>query len=166
MSLIKHTCPSIDSELELIKSFFQEKLEEMLRELDEGVSHKKITNFANDYSNVLLKEFEFYFEEVRSTNVALRESAEIAISELKDQIDELQDDISNYENEATELERNVSELEEEIYESRKEISVLESTVDELELNVSELEGEVHELRYEISVLEEVKEEVEEEVSKA
>jgi len=89
-----HTCPTIDKALRSLEWVIENELSPLQEEVDTA----KLTR-------TLYREIEPIFEDVRATNVEMREVADSQISLLEDEIDSLRDEVNRLSARVEELER-------------------------------------------------------------
>lgn len=85
-----NTCPQIDSAIRNAKSEIESYIDDILSDAC-GLLHKSDrARLAENYADGLYGRIEDAFEEARSANEKMREAADIQISELKDEIENLE----------------------------------------------------------------------------
>lgn len=89
------TCPDIDKSISEFQSIIVEKLKDLVEEIE---NEEDIEDLVVNYSTDIYEEFEQNFEAVRKTNDDMRKEAEIQISNLQEEIENLKDKISELEN--------------------------------------------------------------------
>ena len=84
-----NTCPKIDSAISEAKEQMESYIEDILIDACGLLPDKTRRELAADYANQLYRRIEDAFEEVRTTNVDIRDAAEQQISDLKDELESL-----------------------------------------------------------------------------
>ena len=92
------TCPAIDDAISECKETLKIYLGELIEELCPLLRDETKEEIVNSYKDNIYKELEEAFENTRKTNEQMREAADDQIYDLKDQIEEAQERISEQEN--------------------------------------------------------------------
>lgn len=94
------TCPDIDKSISEFQSIIVEKLKDLVEEIE---NEEDIEDLVVNYSTDIYEEFEQNFEAVRKTNDDMRKEAEIQISNLKEEVEDLKNKVSSLEYELGQL---------------------------------------------------------------
>lgn len=104
----KNTCPIIDANLAYLRSDVFDALKESME--DNGVDDLIIGPIADQ----VLAAIESEIEEVRTTNLKMREAADGQINDLMEQIEALESKLSDKDKEISDLEREIDDLKSQI----------------------------------------------------
>lgn len=105
------TCPNIDREIDQFKNTIEGYLEDMIDECCPMLESKQKDNFIKRYVNNIYYEVKYNFEDVRKTNVDMREKADKQIDQLESEIEDMENELEDRDNQITDLEGQVFELE-------------------------------------------------------
>lgn len=91
-----HTCPDIDKNIRIINDELEKYFINLLEELSPLTPEQTIRDYAQNYSEEVYSQIiEEAIESVRSTNEKMRESADIQIERLTNEIDNLKYEIKD-----------------------------------------------------------------------
>ena len=105
-----YTCGTIDQEIDNAKSVISNNLEELINEITEWDNES--AGKVNDYTKWIYNELQQCFEIARGSNQDMRVEAENQIDRLEDEVSELDHKVYEYEQEISELQNNQPKLEE------------------------------------------------------
>lgn len=95
-----NTCPRIDKQIDEAKSVIYKFVESLLEEACPLLSPETLQRLASDNADDLYRDLEDCFEAVRSTNEEMRRAAEHQISELHDEVSNLEAEVDRHERSA------------------------------------------------------------------
>jgi predicted nucleotide-binding protein (sugar kinase/HSP70/actin superfamily) len=96
-----YTCPIIDGEFDIINNFISDIFEEHIENFFPNYYQlKNWEKIRNDFRYDLFNNIKVSLEKVRKTNIDMRKAAEGEIEDLKDIINELQEEIERLKNES------------------------------------------------------------------
>lgn len=94
-----HTCPKIDKSIGCIKDRIDNKIDSIIEQLCPLISVEDKRRLTNDWTFELYESIEDLIEDIRDTNVDMRNSAEDQIVQLENEVDDLKLTLIDLENE-------------------------------------------------------------------
>lgn len=124
-----YTCGNIDSNIKDFKSVIEDCIDDILHDACPLFSGAEKTKFIQSQVEKIYNDCENIFEELRKCNSDMRDQAELQISELEDNLD-------NITYERDELQKKVDTLENDLSESESRCEKLEDQCEYLENKIA------------------------------
>lgn len=118
-----YTCPIIDRNLKEIKEHIQNTLSELIQECSPLLPSEVLTKVSEDYMERIYSDIEYNIENVRNTNEDMRVKAENQISDIKYEMQALEEIIAEKDTEIQDLQQSIKDLEEDLENLRLILSV-------------------------------------------
>lgn len=109
-----NTCPVIDTNINYLKSDIESHLIDMLSDCSPMLEGEQRDVFVKSYVEQIYSSLEYCFEEVRKSNVDMRENAEIQISKAEEELSDANYNIAELETKIEDLETELKTLEDEL----------------------------------------------------
>lgn len=94
-----HTCPKIDKSIGGVKDRIDSKIDSIIEQLCPLISTEDRRRLTNDWTFELYESIEDLIEDIRDTNVDMRNSAEGQIVQLENEVEDLKLTLIDLENE-------------------------------------------------------------------
>lgn len=94
-----HTCPKIDKSIDTVKDRINNKIESIIEQLCPLIPTEDRRSLSNEWTFELYESIEDLIEEIRNTNINMRNSAEEQIVRLENDVDDLKITLIELENE-------------------------------------------------------------------
>lgn len=92
------TCPKIDSCISDAKNNIEDLVRDLISDVSPYVEGEYLDKLTKEWSDHFYSNLEGIFEGTRSENEDMRSAADTQISELKDRISDLEEELSSVEN--------------------------------------------------------------------
>lgn len=90
-----NTCPSIDKQIKDAKQIIANHIEDVVFGVKPEMKSEEKSYIVSDESKILFERLEDVFENVRQTNIDMRDAAEIQIARLESEIEYLKQEIDD-----------------------------------------------------------------------